>query len=421
MGGIGSTKVGARVDHSRIAGRPFGSYDEPVGAPPGTAVDTGAIRPPLTRWSNVWRYALALALSVGVAADSYPEFWDDSRWRIPIDLALGATAFVLAAFRRARPLAIALATLVLATFATLAAGPALLATVSVATRRRTREMVVVGIANVVSCVVYYLITPSRSAEPTWVSLLLSIVFVSSAIGWGMYIGSRRELLFTLRQRAVRAEAERDLRVGMAQADERARIAREMHDVLAHRISQVSMHAGALAFRTDLDAEALRAGAAEIQTRANDALTDLRSVLGVLRDSHTGSLTNRPQPTFEDLPALVTEARAAGARVEFSDRLAVDDRPPTALGRTLYRLVQEGITNAHKHAPGAVLDVTLSGDRERGIELVLRNPLGLGPPAAPGAGLGLVGLVERVEFAGGTLRHGVEHDAFVVRASLPWLA
>ena len=111
---------------------------------------------------------------------------------------------------------------------------------------------------------------------------LTVVVTLAALGWGMYIGSRRELLWTLRQRAERAEAERDLRVGKAQSDERARLAREMHDVLAHRISQVSMHAGALSFRTDLDAVALRSGIAEVQSTANEALTDLRNVLGVSR-------------------------------------------------------------------------------------------------------------------------------------------
>ena len=363
--------------------------------------------------------SLALAVSVGVAADSYPEFWDHTRWRIPLDLTLGATAFVLVAFRRRRPVAIAVATLVLATFATAAAGPALLATVSLATRRRVPEVVALGLLNVLSSAIYYLITPTVSADPGWVALATSVVFVSGAIGWGLYIGSRRELLWTLRQRAERAEAERDLRVGIAQADERARIAREMHDVLAHRISQVSMHAGALAFRSDLDADALRAGAADIQARANDALTDLRSVLGVLRDAGTGDLTNRPQPTFEDVPALVAEARSAGARIEYADGLAAGDRPPAALGRTLYRIVQEGITNAHKHAPGTLLSVSVGGGPQQGVDVVLRNPLGLGPSAAPGAGLGLVGLAERVEFAGGTLCHGVEHGAFVIRASLPW--
>lgn len=116
---------------------------------------------------------------------------------------------------------------------------------------------------------------------------------------------------------------------------------------------------------------------------------------------------------------MTEARGAGARVELADRIG--DRPvPVALGRTLYRVVQEGITNAHKHAPGALLNIEVSGDAAHGVEVLLRNQLGLGPTSTPGAGLGLIGLAERVGLAGGQLSHGVDRGAFVVRASLPWM-
>ena len=89
-----------------------------------------------------------------------------------------------------------------------------------------------------------------------------------------------------------------MRTERARDTERTRIAREMHDVLGHRISQISMHAGALAYRTDLDAAQLREGIADINEKAQEALTDLRSVLGVLRDRDTGELLDRPQPTHD---------------------------------------------------------------------------------------------------------------------------
>ena len=136
----------------------------------------------------------------------------------------------------------------------------------------------------------------------------------------MYIGSRRELIWTLRQRAERAEAEQELRMAQARGTERSRIAREMHDVLAHRISQISLQAGALGFRSDLDADELRANATVIRDLANEALTDLRGVLGVLRDPGTGELAHAPQPTWSDLPSLVDQAREAGLHVVLSDRL-----------------------------------------------------------------------------------------------------
>lgn len=377
-------------------------------------------QPPLTRRGHAWRLVLMVIISGLVLAEAARVRTE--LWWVPIDLALGVLALGLVHLRRRHPLSVTVAVLTVATFAASGAGPAVLATVSVATRRIYWQLAVVGLLNLVSIGVYSVVHPTDTNDPWWLSFALSVVLTLALLGWGMYIGSRRELLWTLRQRAERAEAERDLRTAKAQSDERARIAREMHDVLAHRISQISMHAGALAFRDDLDAPALRSGIGEVQHTANEALNDLRNVLGVLRDPGTGTVTHRPQPTYEDLGELVDSARAAGARIELHDRL--DDHlgrqpVPSLLGRTLYRVVQEGITNAQKHAPGALLRVELTGDPDRGVELLLSNPLRFGPPAAPGSGLGLAGLAERVELAGGQLDHGSDGTTFTLRAWLPW--
>ena len=142
------------------------------------------------------------------------------------------------------------------------------------------------------------------------------------LGWGQFVGSRRELMWNLRQRAERAEAEQELRASEARATERTRIAREMHDVVAHRISHVSMRAGALAFRDDLSVEQMRAESALIRDTANEALHELRAVLHVLRAPSTGELIEQPQPTYADLTALVSGAAADGMRIEFDDSLDV---------------------------------------------------------------------------------------------------
>jgi signal transduction histidine kinase len=233
----------------------------------------------------------------------------------------------------------------------------------------------------------------------------------------MYVGSRRELIWTLRSRAERAEAEQELRVGQARSTERARIAREMHDVLAHRISQISMHAGALAFRDDLSAEEMRAGVGLIRERSHEALTDLRDVLGVLRDD-TGETRSAPQPTYADLACLVAEARDSGMRVELED-LVEGGEPPVGAGRTVYRIVQEGMTNARKHAPGALVTVRVGGCPDDGIEVLMRNRIGFGPTHTPGAGLGLVGLTERAELRGGRLEARRLGSEFVLRGWIPW--
>jgi signal transduction histidine kinase len=208
----------------------------------------------------------------------------------------------------------------------------------------------------------------------------------------------------------------------ARSAERARIAREMHDVLAHRISQVSMHAGALAYRGDLSPLEVRTSAAVIQGKANEALTDLRAVLGVLRAPETGELVDAPQPTYDDLPALIQEARETGMNIEYDDRLVDAAGVPVAVGRTVYRIIQEGLTNSRKHAPGALVRVQLGGSPDDGVELTLRNAIGfVTSPAAPGAGLGLVGLSERAQLRGGRLEHRTEGTTFVLHGWIPWAA
>ena len=195
----------------------------------------------------------------------------------------------------------------------------------------------------------------------------------------------------------------------------------MHDVLAHRISLVSMHAGALAFRDDLPREQQAAVALTIQDNAHLALQDLRGVLGVLRDTDgepDGAL-EPPQPGTGDLAALVAEASAAGIKVSFLDD--VDGAAPATAGRTAYRIVQEGLTNARKHSPEARVTVHLTGAAGEGLAVRVTNPapVGTAPARMPTSGLGLLGLRERIELVGGTLTHDWEREEFVLHAWIPW--
>lgn len=372
-------------------------------------------QPQLTVWSHVWRTTIALAISAVVWVSTVE---GQGEILFVADLALGAVALGLSFLRRRWPMAIALITTVLGILSASAAGPATLAAVSVATRRRWLEIVPLSAISL-GCSLIFPAVHNVDGEPLLVTLGFNLLAIVATMAWGMYIGSRRELLWSLRQRAERAEAEQELRAAQSRSTERERIAREMHDVLAHRISQISMHAGALAFRDDLDADQLREGAGAIQAKANEALTDLRGVLGVLRDED-GALMNAPQPTYDDVPTLLAEARESGMSVTLDDRLPVGAAVPEAAGRTIYRVVQEGMTNARKHAPGSALALELSGSPEAGIDVVLRNPLGFGT-AVPGSGLGLVGLAERAELRGGRLEHGRDGNAFVLRCWIPWAA
>jgi signal transduction histidine kinase len=145
------------------------------------------------------------------------------------------------------------------------------------------------------------------------------------------------------------------------------------------------------------------------------------VLGVLRADDPGPATARPQPTYDDIEALVAEEVSLGMDIAFADDLDDTVPVPPATGRTVYRIVQEAITNVRKHAPGAEVAIRSSGDPTRGITVVVSNPIGGRTSATPGAGLGLVGLRERAELRGGRLHQRTDGSRFVLEAWLPWSA
>jgi signal transduction histidine kinase len=378
--------------------------------------DPEAYQPRVGLWGHAWRLVLMLGIS---AVGWLPIASRQSDPVMVTDLALGLVSYGAVFFRRRWPVPIALALALVSAASGSASGPAVLAAVSVATRRRWREIALVGTVAFAASAFFNITQPGPGDSSWLLDLTVNVIATAAWVSFGLYIGSRRELIWTLRNRAERAEAEQDLRVTQARANERARIAREMHDVLAHRISQVSMHAGALAFREDLTPDQVRISAGVIREKAHEALTDLRGVLGVLRGAD-GEPALAPQPTYADLSGLVAEARGSGLAIDFHDRVSAPDDVPDASGRTLYRIVQEGITNARKHAPGALLTIELKGSPEHGLDVTMRNPLGFGS-TTPGAGLGLVGLSERAELRGGGLAHRREDGSFVLHGWIPWAA
>ncbi len=259
--------------------------------------------------------------------------------------------------------------------------------------------------------------------------LINITAIAVVTAWGMFVRARRQLVWTLRARAERAEAEQRLRADQARAAERTRIAREMHDVLAHRISLMALHAGGLQVARDLTDTQVRETAGLLRSTAQQALEELRGVIGVLREDPAGEGSSDasdarpapPQPTLRDIPRLVEDTRRAGARIKYSQ--AVDGEVPDGVGRDAYRIVQEALTNVAKHARGTATSIQVTGSPGGGLHVAVRNRLPVGVPAGPvlpGSGTGLLGLRERVGLAGGTLTHGATADGeFVVDALLSW--
>src|SRR5947208_7664492 len=332
-------------------------------------------------------------------------------WLRVLDVVVGIATLVSLHWRRTHPAAVGIGIGAVALVILPASGANLAATFNAAIRARGRDLAIIGgllIAWAFASPLLY-----RPNGSYWANAGACLLVTGVVLGWGLFVRARRELVRSLRAQGDHAAAE-------ARAAERRRIAREMHDVLAHRLSLLSVHAGALEFHPDAPAEEVAEAAAVIRESAKTALEELRGVIGVLRENGGESLTQPPQPTLADLAALVEESRAAGMRV--TARIELSHATPTAAaGRTAYRIAQEGLTNARKHAPGAAVTLTVRApDGDLQCEVRSLAPLAVAATAPrPGAGTGLIGLAERVSLAGGTLEHGVDPDgAFVLRARLP---
>ncbi|NYI91450.1 signal transduction histidine kinase [Amycolatopsis endophytica] len=343
---------------------------------------------------------------------------------LPFDIATGGLAVLGAPLLLRWPVRVASALQVLATLSPAGTPAATVAVLQAARERPLRIALPMGAAGAAAHAVQGLIWPVAGLSYGWF-VVLDVVVHAALVAWGAWARTRQELVASLRERLHQAETGQAERVAAARAAarsaERARIAREMHDVLAHRLSLVATSAGALEYRPDAPPERIARAAGVVREGVHQALEELRDVIGVLRADTPVSDGNLPQPELADVAALVGEVTAAGSEVRLTDDTG-SAAAPASTGRAAYRIVQECLTNARKHAPGLPVQVDLSGAPGDGLRILVRNALPARPAAAPpGAGTGLVGLAERAEIAGGRLRHGRDQDRFVVTAELPWPA
>lgn len=347
-----------------------------------------------------------------------------------LDVLLGIVAVAVLPLRYRAPLAVALVTSATLIVSASAVGGSVVAVVHLAIVGTRTGLLLSGVVWTLAILgngvlVFPALGTKTSTVEALIIMLVGVLFYAVLVAIGRYRRARTEAVTLLRERAEHAEQERERDVKTAREAERLRIAREMHDVLAHRMSLVSMHAGALTYREDLPREKITEAAHVIQESTALALTELRGLLGVLRD--TGERDPRgPQPILEHLPILLAEARAAGVavEVEYTGIDTVDGQPITiglseATSRAGYRIVQEALTNARKHAPGETVRLRLEHNGEHLI-ITSRNRLPRGPAQSTGSSsMGLIGLTERAQLAGGTLTASQHSGEFVVEGRLPW--
>ncbi len=375
-----------------------------------------------------------LSGAAGVYRDLHVKI--DEAWLVPASRQVYAAVQVIGAvvvvWRRLRPKTVGLLTAGLSLVSPIQGAPAVLYSIAVHGRPRVPSWAVMITLWVVFFVGGRL---WRADDPVSSPVLLAFGAVL-----GLYLRERRSLQDALVDQQIRSAREQVLLARQVAADERTRLASEMHDVVSNRLNLVVLQAGALA-STTADPEVSTA-LEELRANGVAALTELREVFALVRagaevdtglgartggteSSATGGTAAAPPGTAmtEDLGALVDQWRSAGMQISLRHRVPETAATPVdpILGRTGYRIVQEGLTNAAKHAPGAAVDVeiTLAGS-ELGVSV--SNETG-GPPTdqvqASGSGLGLAGLTQRVALLGGSLSAGPRPDGgFQVTARLP---
>lgn len=279
------------------------------------------------------------------------------------------------------------------------------------TRRRTTALATLALTALASRV----LMPDPLNLPPFNTAFWTVAAGALPLTIGLWLTARRTLLDNLRRQIAQAQETHEVEVAAARTAERSRIAGEMHDIVAHRVSLMVLHAGALEV-TATD-PAITTPAALIRENGREALQELRTILGLLHAWEDTALA--PQPTLAQLDDLIRSSQQAGVKI----RLTIEGTPhelPVTIERTAYRIVQEALTNIHKHAPQARTTIRLC-HRAGALDISIRNARPTEPATAdfPRGGHGLLGMRERVELLGGTFAAQPQNDGgFLVTATLP---
>jgi signal transduction histidine kinase len=286
---------------------------------------------------------------------------------------------------------------------------------SLALTRGRQAQLLAGLAAVGAVLLADLL---HSGQPGVLQTLGHVLLVALPLLAAEQVRTHRAYLRLLEERLELAERTREQEAARRAEQERLRIARDLHDVVAHTLTEINVHAGSTAERTTPgDA---RATLETIEQASHDAIGELRAILGILRDPDNPEAPRAPAPTIQEIPELTTRARQTGLDVDLEVSGEAPARLSDAVSLAAYRIVQESLTNARRHAPGAPVEIRLRYDTDH-LAIGVDNPTADNAASNGGlpSGVGITGMKERVTALGGTLQSGAENGRFHVHAQLPY--
>jgi signal transduction histidine kinase len=328
-----------------------------------------------------------------------------------IALALSCTALLV---RRRYAVTLAAILIVASVWLPVVSGASLIALFTAAVHRRISLVLPLVALAALSTLAQLRIGPELAEPLYWPAVAVTLLITLLVVGWGVATRARRQIVLMMAERIQRLQAEQEARLNAARQAVRERIARDMHDSLAHRLSLITMSAGTLEFRGATPPEDMADMIGIVRTNAQLALAELREVVTALRDGESDAAAPGGTARLaERIAELVDQARDSGQRVEYHWR--VPDDLPAGLGESVFRVVQEGLSNARKHAPDS--EVAMIGALD-GPEITVDFVNDRGHERPGSDGNGLRGMTERVEAAGGTVSVADERHRFHLCARWP---
>ena len=388
-----------------------------------TDLDWQPLRGPFTRWPRISEVVLILVLLV-ITIGSWMS-WANDNSEVNVDGAAPAFAMILFLigtislyWRRKKPLQVHVTVLVVSALAMAPAymyGPLPAMMISLYSLGRYAENTRFGYAGLGAALLLVAVEEFYVSQPAGDSIL-SFVIVFGVWYVGRRVRIRGEYMRLLQERASHQEREQVADADKAVAEERTRIARELHDIVAHQVSLMTVQAGAAKTVAKQNPEAALQAMESVEKAGRQALNELRHLVSVLRPGNDSDDLG-PQPGSIDIPRLVDEVRAAGLKVSL-DMSVTTSELPARVDLAIYRIVQEALTNVIKHAgPQATANVTISSDLD-GIAIEVKDNGG-GATRLPGSGHGIVGMRERAQLLGGSLLASpLSGGGFKVVAYLP---